>query len=476
MVRRNTSIEMRRQETEQFGDKLLRAESQKSYFVEVLDRLEAPEMGNCVSSVAKKVDAIWTLEEPPRTGRFAMFVSGSSFQTFFTCIIAANVTYMVISVNQEAAELAAGKPSDTVATPTHSMPTGDICFLSLFCIELCCKLAVHRAYFFWNHDMGWNLMDFSLVCYSMTDVLAKCVSADPGRGATWIRTLRIFRVAKVLRILRLVQAFKQLQVIMSAVLESMLALFWILMVFALIFMLFSLYFVSATSAYLENGSSDEEHDAELLHQFGSVQQCVLVLFKTLTGGDDWGRFHKLLVPVGLASTVFIFYVCVSQLALINIVTGIFVDNALRLSEPEVEQKAEDKYRRDKELAQALMQHLLKEDGNSRLSKAEFRDILVSGKLSTFLRYLEIDPVWSRLNLPLIFDKVVEQSEEYRQGDIPDDAEVEIQSFVEMCMSLRGNARCTEMVDLHETMLQVQTTQELMFKQLGPNSMRVREEP
>jgi hypothetical protein len=263
---------------------------------------------------------------------------------------------------------------------------------------------------------------------------------------------------------------------MSAVLESMLALFWILMVFALIFMLFSLYFVSATSAYLENGSSDEEHDAELLHQFGSVQQCVLVLFKTLTGGDDWGRFHKLLVPVGLASTVFIFYVCVSQLALINIVTGIFVDNALRLSEPEVEQKAEDKYRRDKELAQALMQHLLKEDGNSRLSKAEFRDILDSGKLSTFLRYLEIDPVWSRLNLPLIFDKVVEQSEEYRQGDIPDDAEVEIQSFVEMCMSLRGNARSTEMVDLHETMLQVQTTQELMFKQLGPNSMRVQAEP
>lgn len=475
---RRSSIELRRQETERFGDRLLRAEDRKSHFVEALEHLAAPEMGTCVSSFARRVEAFWSIEEPLRAGKLALFVGGTSFQTFFTCVIAANVTYMVISVNREAAELheelAAGKLSNPVAEHTRLMPTGDICFLCLFCIELCCKLAVHRAYFFWNHDMGWNWMDFLLVCYSMVDVFSKCASEDPSRGATWIRTLRVFRVAKVLRILRLVQAFKQIQVIMSAVLESMLSLFWILMVFALIFILFSLYFVSATTAYLENGGSDE--DGELLHQFGSVQRCVVVLFKTLTGGDDWGRFHKDLLPVGLASTVFIFYVCVSQLALINIVTGIFVDNALKLSEPEVEQKAADKYRQDKELARALMKHLLKDDGNSRLSKAKFRDILGSGKLETFLRYLEIDPVWSKKNLPVIFDRVVEQSEEYKRGDIPDDAEVEIHSFVEMCMHMRGNARSTEMSDLHEVMLQVQTTQDNMLKQLGPNSMPTQEEP
>jgi hypothetical protein len=211
---------------------------------------------------------------------------------------------------------------------------------------------------------------------------------------------------------------------------------------------------------------------QLLHHFGSVQTCGIALFMTLTGGEDWEHYYDALFPLGMARFVFILYVCVSHLTLLNVVTGIFVDNALKLSQPDHHQKAEDQRLHDKEMARAL-KHIFTtadKDGSHRLSKVEFQEVLETGRLKTMFSYLGIDPMWSRRNLPLLFDRMVENSELYTGGEDPEHMEVDTHTFVETCMALRGNARSTEVMDLHELIIQIEGTLEIMCEHLGLPTM------
>merc|ERR1719382_7512 len=172
---------------------------------------------------------------------------------------------MVYSVNND---------MNTVSSPKADSPLwmeyADTCFLGLYCIELVCKLAVHRLFYFWNEDLAWNWLDFLLIAQSLVEAMS--ASSGRGGGNTWMRTIRLFRVAKVLRILRFVKVFTQLHLIMSAILGSLLHLFWSIMVFAILFLMCSLYFVSSVATYLKSDEVGDKHVAQpMLDNFGSVQ-------------------------------------------------------------------------------------------------------------------------------------------------------------------------------------------------------------
>merc|ERR1712085_189102 len=117
------------------------------------------------------------------------------------------------------------------------MSTVDLGFLCLYCAELFCKLALHRLFYFWSEDMAWSWLDFVLILQGLVDTFC---GAGGGRGNTWMRTFRLLRVVKVLRILRVFKFFTQLYAIVSAIARSMMHLFWSILMFAIVFFMFSL--------------------------------------------------------------------------------------------------------------------------------------------------------------------------------------------------------------------------------------------
>jgi hypothetical protein len=425
-----------------------------------------PNMGDCMTKIVRCMVSLWSLEEPPRTGCLANFTHSSAFQTFFALAIGVNAAFMVYSVNKDMNSV--GSPED--GSPSW-MDNVDVCFLSLYCFELVCKLAVHRLFYFWNEDLAWNWLDFLLITQSLVDTMS---SSGSGGGNTWMRTIRLFRVAKVLRILRFVKVFTQLHLIMSAILGSLLHLFWSIMVFAILFLMFSLYFVSSVSTFMSSTEGGDKDVVEpMLENFGSVQGSMCSLFMALSGGDDWSVFYDTLTPAGTAGSVFLFFIAFSQIALLNIVTGIFVDNALKISEPDVQQQAEEHFNQDREYAKEL-KHIFSNgcsNAKTRLTKEDFEDILEDGKLGTYLRFLGIDPIWSKKNLPVLFDRVREE-QQLLDGEDDEDQGIEPSVFVERCMALRGHARSTEVMDLQDIVMKIQFTQELILDQLQhePNMM------
>lgn len=292
--------------------------------------------------------------------------------------------------------------------------------------------------------MAWNWLDFILILQGLMEL---CSMGQGAHSNSFLRTLRLLRVAKVLRIFRVIKFFTQLHLIITALVGSVMHLVWSMLVFAILFFIFSLYLCSGVATYLDSddGVDSKESDA-LLMSFGSVQSSFLSLYMTVTGGSDWSDYFDAMAPTSL-QPAFLFFVAFSQIALLNIVTGIFVDNAMKVAQPDIQQQAEEQFADEQNYAIELEKLFESYNDNKDgvLQRDEFESMVREGKLTNYFFFLNIDTSWTKKNLPLLYDAVSDDClEEGLDGD-----GVPIGALVERIMALRGYARGTEIMDLYD---------------------------
>merc|ERR1719424_693435 len=88
---------------------------------------------------------------------------------------------------------------------------------------------------------------------------------------------------------------------------------------------------------LSKGSSVEMPE-EMMEWYGSLPRTILTLFEIITSGTDWDIcFRPLLHELGPGiAIVYILYVLFSTVAMMNVITGVFVDamidNAQKMKE------------------------------------------------------------------------------------------------------------------------------------------------
>jgi hypothetical protein len=140
----------------------------------------------------------------------------------------------------------------------------------------------------------------------------------------------------------------------------------------------------------------------------------------------------------------------------------FVESTIKLCRPDFKQLAEDNYNEEREYAKELKK-LFEEtdlDRNGCIGRLEFDTIVSNGKLANALKFLNIDPTWSRNNLPSVYDAVAEQHLVQTPGHAGDGVGIDV--LTERIMALRGFARSTEVMDLHDMVWQLTKRQEEMI--------------
>jgi len=95
---------------------------------------------------------------------------------------------------------------------------------------------------------------------------------------------------------------------------------------------FGLALLGGLSTYLSDtppAAVSEEFMNDVKTHWGSVPMAVLSLYKATSGGSDW---EPLAAPFeeagGMCYGLFLAYIALSTIAVLNVVTGIFVDNAM----------------------------------------------------------------------------------------------------------------------------------------------------
>merc|ERR1719272_1582917 len=109
---------------------------------------------------------------------------------------------------------------------------------------------------------------------------------------------------------------------------------------------------------------------EVYTYFGSVGQSILTLYQSASGGIDWAEVYIVVAKSGtIAATGFIFFIWFFNFAVVNILSGIFIEKALEAAVPDREQLALDKRRAEQRDVNNLTELItaMDEDSNGNIS-------------------------------------------------------------------------------------------------------------
>lgn len=221
--------------------------------------------------------------------------------------------------------------------------------LGIFTVEILLRFIARENIkeFFTN---GWNIFDLSLV---LIGYIPENLFAD----ATMMMGLRVLRVFRVLRLLR---AAKELKLIVSVLIKSMISMFYNVILFVIFIYLFAIVGVSLFK--LPDSSTMNEAEKEQYEEFlkvapnapsnspdpfGSLHEAMFTLFRELTG-EDWTDLrynHVTAYEYGLIkaspttiTTFHILWFVLSVFLLLNLVTGTIINNYQNAREDQTKQK------------------------------------------------------------------------------------------------------------------------------------------
>lgn len=379
--------------------------------------------GYFIDEVERKWEWLMHLTEPPHSGPLATFVASSTFEAIVCTVISLNCAFMVFAADKEIQS-----PGSTV----HAVLVGDWVFQIFYTVELLVKLVVHRQWFFWNDAWKRNIFDVVLVT---TGFISLCF--DGGVTGSFMRVFRLLKFGKAIRAIRLLSQMEQLRAFLVCLQGSFSSLFWSLVMLFTVYALVSLLLMQIVVTHLaETGESIDGSSFDEL--YGSVGRSVLTLYKASTGGDDWSVAYQVIERTGqLGAFFYLCFIAFVQFALINIITGIFVESAMSTLSPDFEARAREQDEKEKDNARKLKNLCIHVDADcsGKLTREQFEDGLRRNHIPLLLTLLGL----SRHHVLEFFNCMAEVS---------DDGQVEIDSFVNGCMLLKGAATNFDLQKLH----------------------------
>eukprot|EP00929_Paragymnodinium_shiwhaense_P003584 TRINITY_DN10417_c0_g1_i1.p1 TRINITY_DN10417_c0_g1~~TRINITY_DN10417_c0_g1_i1.p1 ORF type:complete len:645 (-),score=116.32 TRINITY_DN10417_c0_g1_i1:346-2280(-) len=264
---------------------------------------------------------------------------------------------------------------------------GELVFCILFSIEMTLRLTAHGRLFLYMETWMWNVFDLSVTIVQVIEQISLFLNCTYGSSFTrMFRTLRLVRITRLVRMFHLVD---ELQKIVSSIIGSLDSLGWVLTLLFLIIYLFSVLFTQLTMyQILAAGGDDAEEVKDLAYWFGSVPRTALTLFESVFGGLSWDQQATLLINriSPWAGVLYCLYVAFCLVALMNVITGVFVDKALHLAQAEA----------DSRLVRRV-NHLFSE-ATAKYGQIEwdmFQELIESETMMEYFKAINIDPSEAR---------------------------------------------------------------------------------
>uniref|UniRef100_A0A7S1WXH9 EF-hand domain-containing protein n=1 Tax=Alexandrium catenella TaxID=2925 RepID=A0A7S1WXH9_ALECA len=243
--------------------------------------------------------------------------------------------------------------------------------------------------------------------------------------------MRILRVARVIRVMRF---FRELRMMIYSILGSMKALLWSVAVLTLMFFIFGISLTLGTIYHLDTIDLWESAETEdLRRSFGSLPRSILSLYMAMSGGRNWGDFFRILLDVsGSYSLLFLLFVTVAIFAVGNVVTGIFVENALESNQTDKETLVQDEMEARKDYFSHMQEvfNELDDDTDGVITMDEFERKLDDERVIAYFNVLNLDVSDARMLFTLL--------------DYDQSGEVAVEEFLAGCNKLKGESRSLDL--------------------------------
>jgi hypothetical protein len=264
-----------------------------------------------------------------------------------------------------------------------------------FTVEILARLYTYRSDFF-VRERVWNCFDMIVVVLALVEVaLEVWVHALPGegndldRGGT-AKLLRLFRLTRLLRQVRTVRHLKPLRMLVHSIIFASRSVFWALLLLVMIVYSFGVILTQAVTEHTEGGRRVEDED--LISHYGDLYRSMLSLWMAVSGGINWISLTEPLERTGNATWIvlFLIYITFVYFFVLNVVTGVFCQNAIEGAQQDLELTIEAQLREKQVYVDRLEQLFEEMNGEPGLTAAELHYHLGKPKVQSWFKALDID--------------------------------------------------------------------------------------
>jgi len=186
---------------------------------------------------------------------------------------------------------------------------------------------------------------------------------------------------------------------------------------------------------LTNGTNDFLVTAEMWNDpaNGTLDRAMLYLFMAMSGGWDWGEFYEVLgVLPKFYLFLFLAYVAFSLLAVVNVVTGIFVDSALQSNQADKDFVVQDEIAKQQQFGKKVKKVFeeISTGSGGRITVEEFENRLSDEHVVAYFQALKLDVGDAKKLFSLL--------------DTDNSGEIDVDEFLTGCQRLQGESRALDM--------------------------------
>eukprot|EP00930_Biecheleria_cincta_P002786 TRINITY_DN103784_c0_g1_i1.p1 TRINITY_DN103784_c0_g1~~TRINITY_DN103784_c0_g1_i1.p1 ORF type:complete len:629 (-),score=75.53 TRINITY_DN103784_c0_g1_i1:188-2074(-) len=346
-------------------------------------------------------------------------VKSKSFELVTAFVIVASGVFIGV-------ETELGKNDANYSAPAWLFISGTACNV-YFLLETLIRLYAHGREFFVSRDAPWNMFDSLLILLAITEAVMSSIN---------LSALRVLKMLRMIRVFRVFRLSKRLTSLAFMIFGSLQTLFWTMVMLFLIIYALSIFLTTACASWLNVQQSADSKDVEFIRtSFGSIFRTWHTLVKVVLGGMDWGEATTALMEFDMLSgAMLLFYICFTTIAVLNVVTGVFMSRAMESA------KANHAYVVEQQMAlkQIGYQQIrdffntIDVDRSGLISCEELTEMLRDPSIHAFFEVLGFD----RMDPQRLFEIL----------DTDQSGRVTFTEFLEGCELLKGDARA---IDLHE---------------------------
>jgi len=392
-------------------------------------------------------------DQKTETSRWRALIDSRCWEWTSGSLIFANALF--IGLQTEVLASRAKRETASGSVLTIGEPLWMIFCQAFFCTAFFFELAFRWASkgfrrFFQVPDIGWNLMDIFIVVFSLIDFSFSLATVGGACGLeltefqniSVLRVVRVIRVIRVVKVIRVMHFFRDLRMMVLSILKSIKALLWVVLVLVLTFYLFGIVFTSATTSHLMRSEDwSNEMNQGLILYFGSLGDSMLNLFMAMAGGRDWGDHYDVIKNLhGLYHFIFLVFITFTLFAVVNIVTGVFVESATQSQKADRDILVHEELQAKKRYLESMHEvfNEIEEDGSGCIGLEEFESKLDDERVIAYFNALKLD--------------VSDATMLFRLLDRDNSGEVNIHEFLTGCYTLQGESRSLDMkimqLDVH----------------------------
>lgn len=333
----------------------------------------------------------------------------------------------------------------------------DTCFVCAFSVELLLRVLSLEGEFLVGPQWRWNVFDTLVTVSSGVELTFTHTPIN----FTYLRVVRVtslFRSFRLFHVFRLAPLIRSLRLMLIAITTSAVPFFWAVCILLILVFISSVIFVNGVAEYIRSARVGDPLVEDMEAFFGNMPMALTTLFMTVSGGVDWWDVGFLLSQISnVYLLTFLCFLLIAMLAVLNVITGIFVKEALESAEKDRDLRLQLELEENRYLLLKL---------NSFFQQMDTQKTgLVS--LEQFEGFLRIDDV--RILFQQIGLDVADAISFFKILDVDGSKELSIEEFVMGCMRFKGKANRVDfeiaILDSKKMIFRLAKAQERLYEKM-----------